>query len=528
MNSLAVLLKTRPAVQARILQTVLNYNPLKAAGGPMTPKLTVIIKSLQRTTRALLRFVMRIMPQHPLAERVDLYLRRLQSSTTAVFAQAQAVKRPAEQMNDNTKRQKIEAVKRFPPMPPPPHSYAQLFTLVENPEFQQFDVSLLSEDIVSALSSALMQHIDSKSLDEAVEEVQLRLQRIQDMAKASAAASADEDDDYDPEALSGAEGPTDRTLEQMGEPLLQPTLELGPFELPKPDPLTDMELAMLSEQSIAHVFETALIAEQNNGLVKAKLGVNRLAGSANDKDSWLTLMIRLATRAPAGLNTLAALNNEADQLQQPDTYESLESLTVPNRIRRQLFDYILDDWKHRLALGITWLTEEWYADKIQAVGMTNGSVATTKPNPATSHYDYWATRLLETLIPRFDKDDHRILIRFLSEIPAINRNILAQVKTLTRDPATVDICKKALQYLYLMRPPVRELVIDTMEDIYKEGDDEVKNTVGQLIQKWRPGFMDPKAEQTRKEAEETRTVPNGVKAEEISRPDSTQTSTEVT
>lgn len=528
MNSLAVLLKTRPAVQARILQTVLNYNPLKAAGSSMTPKLNVVIKSLQRTTRALLRFVMRILPQHPLAEKVDLYLRRLQSSTTAVFAQAQAVKRPAEQMGDNNKRQKVEAVKRFLPMPPPPHSYAQLFTLVENREFQQFDVSVLSEDIVSALSSALMQHIDSKSLDEAVEEVQQRLRKIQDTAKASAIAGGDEDDDYDPEALSGAEGHAGGALEQSGEPLPQPALELGPFELPKPDPLSELELAMLSEQSIAHVFETALISEQNNGFPKTKLGLNRLAGSANDKDSWLTLMIRLATRAPAGLNTVAAIQNEADNAQQPDTYQSLDGLTVPNRIRRQLFDYILDDWKHRLALGITWLTEEWYADKIQVVGTTNGDIATTKPNPATTHYDYWAIRLLETLIPRFDKDDHRILIRFLSEIPSINKNILSQVKNLTRDPATVDICKKALQYLYLMRPPVRELVVDTLEDIYKEGDDEVKNTMNPLLQKWRPGFFDNSVDKTLKAAEATRTFPNGVKAEENSRPNSTQPSVENT
>jgi len=522
MNCLAVLIKTRPPIQAKILQTVLNYNPLRAAGGPMTTRLIVIIKSLQRTTRALLRYTLRILPQHPLAEKIDTYLRRLQSSTTAVFTQAQSLKRPAESAegSDDTKRQKLEPVKRFAPMPPPPNTYAQLFTLIDNPEFQQFDVKILPEEVVCLISSALMQHIDSKSLDEAIEEVQQRYQKIQEAAKPTTAA--EEDDDYDPEALSG----DDNTAAQTGgEVLPQPELELGPFELPKPPPLSDGELAMLSEQTIAHVFETALSAGGNSNLAKQKLGINRLAGSTNDRDSWLTVMIRLATRAPAGLDSVVdtQINGDAATTTiQTNLPATMQGAHMPNRIRRLLFDYVLDDWKHRLSLGITWLTEEWYADKIQIVGTINGDAPTTKADMKTPNYDYWSAQLFETLVPRFDKDDFRLLIRFLAELPSLNHSILSQVRTLTRDPATVDICKKAMQYLYLMRPPVRELVIDTMEEIWQEGDSDVKNTMGQLLTKWRPGFVERAVEQTKQEMEDTRTFPNGIKGEEMETAPSTE------
>ncbi|KAK5950903.1 hypothetical protein OHC33_007975 [Knufia fluminis] len=516
MNCLAVLIKMRPPIQAKILQTILNYNPLRAASGPMTTRLIVVIKSLQRTTRALLRYVLRIFPQHPLAEKIDTYLRRLQSSTTTVFTQAQSLKRPAESADgfDDAKRQKLEPVRKFAPMPPPPNTYAQLFTLIDNQEFQQFDVKILPEEVVCLISSALMQHIDSKSLDEAIEEVQQRFQRIQDAAKPVNAG--EEDDDYDPEALSGAEAAAQSA--QTGELLPQPALDLGPFELPKPLPLSESELAMLSEQTISHVFETALSSEKNPSLSRQKLGINRLAGSTNDRDSWLTVMIRLATRAPAGLDSVVDVQLNGDtELIKPETELSttMQGAHVPNRIRRLLFDYVLDDWKHRLSLGITWLTEEWYADKVQVAGTTNSDAPTTKASNATPNYDYWSTQLFETLVPRFDKDDFRLLIRFLAELPSLNRNILAQVKTLTRDPATVDICKKAMQYLYLMRPPVRELVVDTMEEIWQEGDSEVKSTMGQLLTKWRPGFVERAVEQTKQEAEDTRTFPNGVKDEDV-------------
>ncbi|KAK5087909.1 hypothetical protein LTR05_002124 [Lithohypha guttulata] len=515
MNSLAVLIKTRPAIQTKILLTVLNYNPLRAAGGPMTARQIVVIKSLQRTTRALLRFVMRIMPQHPLAEKIDLYLRRLQSNTVNVFTQAQSLKRPADSVDeiDAVKRQKLEPVRRFPSMASPPVSYAQLYTLIDNPDFQQFDVKILREDIVSMISSMLMQHVDSKSLDEAIAEVQQRYQTLQEAARKSAGITAEDDDDYDPEALSSSDNMVSGGPQSLEDVLPQPALELGPVELPKPEPLNETELNMLTMQTVAHVFETALSSEQNSSVLRQKLGINRLAGSSNDKDSWLTLFTRLATRAPAGLHSL--IESEVDLDDQPiETGPSPDHPNAANLIRRQLFDYVLDDWKHRLSLGLTWLTEEWYADKIQVIGTANGDAPTTKTDSRTPHYDYWTRELFQTLIPRFDKDDHRILIRFLSELPSLNHNILSIVRPLTRDPATVDICKKALQYLYLMRPPVRELVVDTIEDIWREGDDDVKSTMGPLLQKWRPGFLEQAVEETKKEIEDTRTFPNGVKGED--------------
>ena len=163
-----------------------------------------------------------------------------------------------------------------------------------------------------------------------------------------------------------------------------------------------------------------------------------------------------------------------------------------------------------MPIAISWLTEEWYADKVQIVEDVNGKTSTTKADEATKHYQEWTTRLFETLVPRFDKDDHKHLIRFLSELPALNARILALAKPLARDPATVDICKKAMQYLYMLRPPVREIVVDITQDIWKEGDEDVKASIVPLLTKWRPNFADVIAAK-----EETRTYPNGIKAEEL-------------
>jgi symplekin len=59
LNTLGMLMHRRPIAANKILNSVLNFNPLKLANSPMTPKNKVIMKSIERTTRALLVNIMK-------------------------------------------------------------------------------------------------------------------------------------------------------------------------------------------------------------------------------------------------------------------------------------------------------------------------------------------------------------------------------------------------------------------------------------------------------------------------------------
>lgn len=59
LNCLAVLIRSRQSIANKILNAILNFNPLKQANSPATPTLRVNIKSMERTTRALLINVMK-------------------------------------------------------------------------------------------------------------------------------------------------------------------------------------------------------------------------------------------------------------------------------------------------------------------------------------------------------------------------------------------------------------------------------------------------------------------------------------
>lgn len=54
LNCLGCLIRTRASIANKIVSTVLNFNPLKLANSPMTPSLKVMVKSMERTVRALL------------------------------------------------------------------------------------------------------------------------------------------------------------------------------------------------------------------------------------------------------------------------------------------------------------------------------------------------------------------------------------------------------------------------------------------------------------------------------------------
>lgn len=54
LNSLSILIRARPHIANKILNVLLNFNPLKLANSPMTPKLRVMVKSMEKTTRSLL------------------------------------------------------------------------------------------------------------------------------------------------------------------------------------------------------------------------------------------------------------------------------------------------------------------------------------------------------------------------------------------------------------------------------------------------------------------------------------------
>ena len=269
----------------------------------------------------------------------------------------------------------------------------------------------------------------------------------------------EEDDDYEPD-LTPAED-TEQILNKLDNaPPEEPAADagaamaLGPFKLPPP-PTIDPEVATkLSQAAASRVFGPLSALKESTALRKPKAGINRLAASSYDRDSWLTLITRLATRSTAGLEDVSSgIKTEevgGSALDRPRA-------SLGDSIREMVYNYILEDWRRRIEVAVAWLCEEWYNDQLTK---RSGS-------GAPLHYERCALRLVDGFLDYITAQD-KVLTRFLAEIPELSGALLGKLKALCADPTTVQLALTSLLYLVMMRPPVREIALDTVAEIWTE------------------------------------------------------------
>lgn len=507
LNSLGMLLHRRPIAANKILNSIFNFNPLKLANSPMTPKNKVIIKSIERTTRALLVNIMKRNPENPINGRIQQYLERMHRTRVEVFEESSR-KRPAPSEPtdglDQAKRQRLLAAEtspRPPPvqeLPPGPVSWRQLYTLNSEGNTLNFDVQAFKDpEQLLRIVVPVLQSVDGAKLEQAINVVRSRYSKLsraaaqQSAAQAVAAPEADDEEEYEPDFE-----PED--AEQLinkldGAPPLDsqrpsgPATALAPYKLPDAPPLSEHEAQKYGDLTIHRAFGMLSSVDENQKSKVTKGGFNRLAASDYGRDAWVTILSRLATRANAGL--------EDPEQSIKDEYavkSAKGSQKIGDAVRDGLYQYIMYDWKKRIDVAISWLNEEWYNDIVIAKstqgstknGTTNGHAASDLPK---GNYHRCALRLIDGLLPYIENTD-KILLRFLSEIPAIDSEILVRVKKMAEDPERIDLATRVLQYLYMFRPPVRTLVVDVLAEMWRDNE-RARPSVKKLLLRWRPEVL---------------------------------------
>lgn len=228
-------------------------------------------------------------------------------------------------------------------------------------------------------------------------------------------------------------------VEDTSAAILDIEPELGTFQLNRPPPLSENEANEIGRAAADRVFEMMILtpfksATKGAGAVTDRKGFARLAGGSLDtKEAWITMLVRMATRAPAKLEAAAG------ELQTSDGRP-----TISNYIRELLYRHVLEDFRSRINIGIMWLNEEWYNDRMQMEAVASQREKSEEIS-VPLHYDAWVLRLISGMLPYLDARDVKILIRFLSEIPEVTLPIIGRVQTLARDPERINLCVQALQ-----------------------------------------------------------------------------------
>ncbi|EMC93128.1 hypothetical protein BAUCODRAFT_36792 [Baudoinia panamericana UAMH 10762] len=521
LNSLSILVQRRASIATKVLLTVLNYNPLRlamAGVAAMSGKDRIALKSMTRTTISFLLNVLKRNPNHALAARLQQRVEQLRHSLVSVYADSGSHKRPAPDEPtdglDNNKRIRVDSETTNgttpmqqhpqptvwpPPLPPGPLSIAQLFTLSADRASIGFHVEQIPQPIVQQLVPPLLRSIDQKKFNDAITAIQYRLLSLAQRPPVSALQAAqavmgeDEDDDYDPEAgLGTGRDQVMNRLDQLPPENQVEEVALAPFELEASPPLNDYELEQYGKVAVLRVFGT--LAELDGDMkmgrrVDEERSFNKLGlgGHGHEREGWITLLTRLATRSTFDLDER---NSSIKQENDDRTVTAKNhSFSLADKIRASLLDYVMADFRHRIDVAIAWLNEEWYTDRLAYSYRHPESSA--KPSMTEGNLPNYTThclRTLELLTTYLDVKDGRYLIRFLSEIPELDASVLERVKKLADDPERVQMATQALLYLIMLRPPVREVCIDAAEALWRSNED-AKGSAAKILAKWRPGLL---------------------------------------
>ncbi|CAF9909350.1 MAG: hypothetical protein ALECFALPRED_005526 [Alectoria fallacina] len=513
LNCLGTLLRTRQSTANKIISAILNFNPMKQVNSPMTAKVRVQIKSMERTTRALLMNVLRRNETGPFADRIKAYVDRLARIRLDVFDEGSRKRglphEPTDGLDNNKRRRLGAGLPERPepePLPPGPVSLGQLFTLTKDPALATFDVTSLTLDIMVRIIPPVLIRIDQQALDQALNHVRARYLSL---TKPPPQVLGDDEEDYEPdfEPSEDREQIINKADALPPEDSLQSPSEvaLGPFKLPQPPPFTAEDTIQIGRGTISRVFSMMNVLEEAPSAKKQRSGLNRLAGSNYDKEAWTTVITRLATRASAGLHDDGIEDEDSKKVVRKQVAVS----SLSDGIRETLWKFIIEDFRSRIPVAIAWLNEEWYNDRIQKQSSEKQKDGMTLSKPM-QHYEKWMLKVLDGIVPYLDaKDKH--LIRFLSEIPEVNANVLSRVKGLARDPERVQLAVNSLLYLILMKPPARDIAIDALEDLWRNYDDAKAPTAKHLA-KWRPEVLASESKPRQVSA------PNGKEHPEDSKP----------
>ncbi|EPE09256.1 mrna cleavage and polyadenylation specificity factor complex subunit [Ophiostoma piceae UAMH 11346] len=574
LNTLSILVRTRPATVNRIITAILNFDPLRlAAAGNLTPRTRVMVKSMEKTTRMLLIHLTKRDPHSSYNQRMQQQIERLMRSKAELLDDAGRKRQQAEQQAGDAKRQKLASgsgsaqaqaqpqqqqqhmslpqrplIIDIPPLGPPPHSLADIFALTTSPQLRSFNASHVPLELVAKISVSTLARLEPQFLQRAITGIRDRLASLDAAAATSAInpntvpldvepnANDEDDDDYEPDFTAAedaeqimnkldSEGTMTSDIAAAVARVDASSLGLGAFKLPTAPTLSTEQVVKVGQATVLRVFGMMQVSEEASAPAAAapapstavgarktgKAGLNRVAATTYDKDAWITILTRLATRSVSGLEGDEGDDeddeeDEDDEMEEGEEADDKKKLVkrepgsgsgpgsrpeLNDKIRELLFRYVLEDFRKRIDIAIYWLCEEWY----------NSALSGSGGRGRTTSYDIWAVKVLDGFVPYLHAQDKKVLTRFVSGIPALNKELMQRVKGLCRDPSMVLVALTALLYQLKMRPPARELALDTMQDIYLEFDD-ARTVTAKYLASYRPEFVAAQTAAAEKEAAE--------------------------
>jgi symplekin len=414
-----------------------------------------------------------------MAGRIESHIVRLQQMRKDIL-EGSGLKRPAEEPVDVVDQAKRQRIQIQPPQPvglPPlpahrPISLAELFTLTDDQKALSMNVKAIPPVMAGqVLVNLLRNHVSREALHHAANTVRSRHQQVTAPSlPIQTTTPLDDEDDYEPDYFPA--GDAEQTKMRLDDDiddirLARPAPEsVAVYRLPKPPPMMPAQLDVISYAITDRMFDNLKRLAAAKAPHDNKRGFqDAIVHGSMDVNAYFRMIIRLAIRPFSSTEDGNAMKSRFNG--------GPEQTPLSDYIRGELLKFIISDWQRKIGFAVTWLTEEYVAEKFKDYASTSNGSETdgaVKPIslPNTSNYKRWILRFLSDMSVYLGsgKQDLKFLVRFVSEIPLLDEDILKKVAQYADDPERVSTVSAAIRYLVMYRPSVKEAALDALETVW--------------------------------------------------------------
>lgn len=461
-NALSPLIRSRPSTVNKILRSILAFDSSTKNVMPRASnsRAELEYKFIDRSLHLFLDSVIEL----DIAPKYNPQIKKFLSTLSQMRASERLRKR-IDQSEDATpvaKRQRLTEA-HVPPnttttMPPGPCSYTTLFNLLRSDDqLASFDAKELPSEIAINIAMIGISRVNPELLKNSIGIVNQRYKNLVDQSQFekptdssyfSVESYGDDLDEKNFETVEAAGEPRDAYDDDDDE--VNDLMSSASFSLPPPSALSEKEklfqVGKVVERLASYSGLTSNIV--SSGAADANKGINRVAISDWNADTWIVIASRTITRGMCGDSPLADV------------------------VRTHIFNYAMENFRDRLEVIVTWLTEEWFSEQDKDVKQED------------SAYFKWTKKLLDQIVPLIDKNDTKGWLRLLSDLPELDKSMIWNIRSLCIDPDRSQLGFMSLRYLLMFKPPCKPYCLELLEYLY-DNDESSKQSAETLLKKFR-------------------------------------------
>ncbi|SAL97560.1 hypothetical protein [Absidia glauca] len=322
-------------------------------------------------------------------------------------------------------------------------------------------------------------------------------------------------------AISASELKLSNAMENRSQPLASTeeranqSFRMQPYNLADLQPVPEDQqlklLAMSKQRLLAADYFTQGLQSSPTNISKRAVGATYsvprlLTWDSTTKIFWAALISKIFTfSAPVNDHGSQIPSTSSSSSSSSSELEDIKPVPIDTggindqeEMKKQLLNFILEDFPNRYDLALAWLHEERYHDMQYTRRQASSSYVGQQP----TYYD-WLLRLMDGSVSTSTNPKDKTLAKVLLAAPALNNDVIEKIHSMMQQQQTTRfvMCVATLRDLATQRPPVRTRCLSILLGLCTDPDVKARSTAIAAVKRWIP--LHPISKQIERHAVDT-------------------------